>query len=275
LAAFLTSSISARMNYVKDMQTAISRGYTICASSPLESEFRGIWPNANFVYLDGSKKVLQAFDNGDCEGIIYPLPDLLGSHETMKFFCDKKLIMVGNPVLEIPVGFPVCSELAAGISYWISEAKKQGISYESYDEKARPPKVCNFEISNKLERNEMDGLTINDLALPILVVIIFAILAIFFHALTLGQEKKAKNAKNINTESGVFYSKRKQAKSSMLGDSMLGDSMLVDSMLVDSQTDNTISISNDIEKILDETKRILLEKVAVAAINQSNDEITC
>jgi hypothetical protein len=98
----------------------------------------------------------------------------------MNKFCDRNLVDTNTMLLEKPVAFPACKDIVAGISYWIYEAKKKGISFESYRDASQPPRVCQVSMFN----NDADGvqedlrpLTPANFALPLLTVVLCCLVA--------------------------------------------------------------------------------------------------
>ena len=53
----------------------------------------------------------------------------------LKKLCENKLVVTKEVLVEVPVAFPIRDELASGMSYWIHEAKRNGLTMEKVKEK--------------------------------------------------------------------------------------------------------------------------------------------
>ena len=49
--------------------------------------------------------------------------------------CKNKLVFTESVLVEVPIAFPVKEEFASGISYWIHEANRNGITIEKVKDK--------------------------------------------------------------------------------------------------------------------------------------------
>lgn len=262
LAAFLTLSMSNQKDYITNMNDAVSKGVAICASPTLKAELTMSWPDAKFVFESSRNAAqLKLFDDGSCVAIISSLSDLLISSEQMKSFCDRELVMSSDaPVLEMAVGFPVCTKIAADISHWIYEAERCGVSFEAFEERNRPDQICSFDMPEKSKVDKMARLTVNDLSFPISAFLFFTLVAIFFHAW--GWEKrKLKRAEKY----------KKSDRRELEHKSRLYKEMCVpreEDLSIEEE--NHVSVTDEIEKIRDDidilqlsrddnTKRILQE----------------
>ena len=158
---------------------------SLCGHNALRSELITTWPAANWVFNEASKGsvydgMLENFDAGNCGGLVGGKGDLLASTPLMNKFCVRNLVDTNTILLEKPVAFPACKDIVAGISYWMYEAEKRGIVFESYQDASQPPQVCQVSIYD----NDADGvqddlrrLTIANFALPLLTVVLCCLIA--------------------------------------------------------------------------------------------------
>lgn len=83
--------------------------------------------------------LIDDWDAGLCDFIAMGESDASANIELMDMFCDRELFFAPNIIIENLVAFPIRSNLASSLSYWIYEAEKyHGITVESmrqeYDE---------------------------------------------------------------------------------------------------------------------------------------------
>jgi len=126
LAAFLTRSTLSES--ITTMKGAVSAGYEICAHPALEDELYSAWPRGNFYFHQEGKDfrgMLDDYDAGKCKVLVIGWEDTSVDEEFLSRLCDRDLAYTDSIVAEIPVGFPIRSDLARGFSYWIYEGPKQ------------------------------------------------------------------------------------------------------------------------------------------------------
>ena len=185
LAAFLTIQGDTNGDYIRSVEEAILTNTPLCGHIALRSELITTWPAANWVFNEASKGsvydgMLENFDAGNCGGLVGGKGDLLASTPLMNEFCVRNLVDTNTILLEKPIAFPACKDIVAGISYWIYEAERKGIVFESYQDASQPPQVCQLSIYD----NDADGvqddlrrLTIANFALPLLTVVLCCLIA--------------------------------------------------------------------------------------------------
>eukprot|EP00546_Thalassionema_frauenfeldii_P018775 CAMPEP_0178897260 /NCGR_PEP_ID=MMETSP0786-20121207/1644_1 /TAXON_ID=186022 /ORGANISM="Thalassionema frauenfeldii, Strain CCMP 1798" /LENGTH=361 /DNA_ID=CAMNT_0020567783 /DNA_START=592 /DNA_END=1677 /DNA_ORIENTATION=- len=260
LAAFLTVSFADSRDYLKDMDDAIAKGITICCAwTPLEDQLSRKWPNAKIIY---PTDYMEAYDRGNCSAIIQGEPEVLDSNSEMTKFCERNLVKAGPvPLLEIPVAFPICSDLAAGMSHWILEAEKKGISYTTFLEANQIEEKCSFEIESE-DDNDLAELTIEDFTLPWLVLLFSAVTAILIHLGVWNTERKA-SAKNTSVQISSKTLKLDPRHNSSVEN-------------VDESTGEANKMK-ELEKILNETNlnemKELLERLQVVASKDKNHDV--
>ena len=89
---------------------------------------------------------IESYDAGHCKGIIMPWTDAHTNAEHMREICDRNMVSTGSLVLEVKVGWPVRNaNLGAGMSYWITKAAEDGISYDTFLRQSTNA-LCNMEI---------------------------------------------------------------------------------------------------------------------------------
>jgi len=186
-------------NYIRNVEDAILTSVPLCIGPVLWDDVVTRWPDADWVSNEGTTGsstvdgLLENFDNKRCGGLVTGIDDLLMDSNMMMEFCERNLVHTSVTVLDKLVAMPATNEIVAGISYWMFEATKKGILFETYQQQARPPKVCALSMHHK--DNEVDEvlprLTVVNFALPFIVLfvcfVISTVLQLRFHRRNLHQ----------------------------------------------------------------------------------------
>jgi hypothetical protein len=183
LAAFLT--ISAVGDYLGSMEKVIATKTRVCGPPALRDDLQNVWPGAEWVFNtenpDLYEGIIENFDAGLCKAIAAGNFDVLSNAIIMGNFCDRGLVSTGSLVVEKSMGFPTCSDLAAGLSHWMAEAEKQRITFDSFEMNARPPEQCTLRVDEEADFDELLPLTAENFALPFLVLLVCAVFAVVLH----------------------------------------------------------------------------------------------
>ena len=180
LAAFLTIQGDTNGDYIRSVEDAILTNTPLCGHIALQSALMTTWPDANWVFNGAYDAMLENFDAGHCVGLIGGKGDVLADAHLMNEFCVRNLVDTNTIILEKPVAFPACKDMVAGISYWIYEAEKSGIVFNSYQDASQPQQVCPLSIyDNDAEgvNEDLRKLTPANFALPLLTVILCCMIA--------------------------------------------------------------------------------------------------
>jgi hypothetical protein len=123
LAAFLTRN----MNKTKSMEGAVASNMIICAHPALRSELQIAWPKANFYFTESGNKypgVLKDYSSGRCDVLAIGWEDISMDLTFREQICEMNLVFTDSLIIEIPVAFPVRSDLASWFSYWMYQGEK-------------------------------------------------------------------------------------------------------------------------------------------------------
>ena len=160
LAAFLTRS----MDVVQSMDGAVAAGKIICAHPAVENELQIAWPKANFYFHQGGKEfigMIKDYDLGLCDFLAVSWEDTSMNLKFTEMICDRNLAFTESLIIEMPVAFPVRSELAAGFSYWMIQAKRlHGLSIpiekKRYLEESAWIGSCDVQLSAEVNESSDD-----------------------------------------------------------------------------------------------------------------------
>ncbi|KAL7545097.1 hypothetical protein ACHAWF_008455 [Thalassiosira exigua] len=180
LAAFLTQLPKLP---ISTMDEAVANGKSICALPPLESDLEIAYPSAKFVCNSATyDELLDDFDAGRCDFLAVGKDDALSNIELVNQFCNRNLTFTDSVILENQVSFPVRSELAAGLSYWIHVAEKYHkvtvrTVLEEYNRKYQRQAKCAVDITTSQEVDDYAHITPKNLFFPVVFFVVCAVLA--------------------------------------------------------------------------------------------------
>ncbi|KAL7545018.1 hypothetical protein ACHAWF_008392 [Thalassiosira exigua] len=180
LAAFLTRS---SFDGVKTMEGAVAAHYTICAHPVLKEELQAAWPKAMFYFHEDSKEYVGMMDDyvaGKCKAMVVSWRDTAYDTPYVEMLCENKLVYTESLVIEMPMGFPVRRQLAAGISFWILEAEKyHAVSIKKLKEELPQASSCEIRYSAEdAESSEYDAITLENMVFPFMFFLACTIVAV-------------------------------------------------------------------------------------------------
>jgi len=140
-------------------------------------------PGANFYFHTGGYEfpgVLDDYEAGHCEVLAINNEDTRFSLMFLERLCDNHLVYTDSLIAEIPIGFPVRSELVAGLSYWINQGKRyHDTTIEGFQQEYVPVPSCNVDYSGKNEEaSDYDQISVKNMFLPLIVLGVCAFIAI-------------------------------------------------------------------------------------------------
>lgn len=120
LAAFLTLKSNEE---VRTMGAAVAAGYTICAHPALKTELEVAWPEAKFYFHQDANEFPGVLDDylagGNCQAMAIGYEDTAMDITFLDRLCREDLVYTDSMVVEIPIAFPIRSDLTSGFSYWM------------------------------------------------------------------------------------------------------------------------------------------------------------
>eukprot|EP00956_Cyclotella_meneghiniana_P023232 scaffold44786_cov61-Cyclotella_meneghiniana.AAC.8 len=170
---------------------AVKARYTVCALPVLKEDLELEWPDAKFYYnLDdkGFFGMLDDYTAGKCDVLAVGYEDTILSEDFLEEMCENNLVYTSSVVVEVPIAFPIRQDLSSGFSYWVREAKRNGIDLEAAKEKYQPSASCEIQ----LEDVEMGGDEYAQITVPNMVFVFCALLGI---ALQLEEKYNVKKGK--------------------------------------------------------------------------------
>jgi len=187
LAAFLTRS----MDVVQSMDRAVAAGKIICAHPAVENELQIAWPKANFYFHQGGKEfigMIEDYDRGLCDFLAVGWEDTSMNLKFTEMICDRNLAYTESLIIEMPVAFPVRSELASGFSYWMIQAQRlHGLSIpiekKRYAEESSWIDSCDVQLSAEVNESSDDyaEITVGMMLFPLIFFACCAVIALIMH----------------------------------------------------------------------------------------------
>eukprot|EP00956_Cyclotella_meneghiniana_P038557 scaffold156105_cov73-Cyclotella_meneghiniana.AAC.2 len=173
------------------MARAVEEKYTICALPVLQQEDKG--------FLG----MLDDYAAKKCDALAVGYEDTILNSVFLEAMCKNNLVYTDSVVVEIPIAFPIRQDLSSGFSYWVREAKRNGIDLEAAKENYRPSVSCEIQLTDV----ELGGDEYAQITVPNMFFVFFALLGVVLHFVEKHYEKKGERS---------FLSKH-----SSLGQSML------------------------------------------------------
>lgn len=194
LAAFLTNSTT---NSVKTMDGAIQAGFTICAHPALKAEFEVAWPDAKFYFHQEAREfpgVLEDYDDGKCNVMAIGLEDTSMDQIFLEKLCSRNLVYTTSLVAETPIAFPIRSDLAAGLSYWMYQGERYNTASIQTAKDAFPQDTsCEVHLSSEnSDTSDYDAIRVPNFLFPILFFGVCACIAVIIHIFHLHNVKNGR-----------------------------------------------------------------------------------
>jgi len=215
LAAFLTKST---IDSVSTMDAAIQAGLTICAHPALKAEFEIAWPDAKFYFHQEGREfsgVLEDYDAGQCEVMAIGLEDTSMDVTFLEKMCARSLVYTSSLVMETPMAFPIRSDLAAGLSYWMYQGERYNTASMQTAKDAFPQETsCEVQLSSEnSDTSDYDEIVVRDFLFPIIFFGVCAGLAVIIHIFHLNNVSKGRRdtlGRRSTLDLGFTASQRKR-----------------------------------------------------------------
>mmetsp|Transcript_383 Transcript_383/g.621 ORF Transcript_383/g.621 Transcript_383/m.621 type:complete len:507 (-) Transcript_383:907-2427(-) len=121
LAAFLTRRTLE--GSVTSIDGAIAGGWTICAHHLLRKKLSKAWPAANFVFTERDSNhhdIMDDYTDEKCQALAISWEGTSMDHSFLDRVCERKLVYTDSIFIQIPIGFPIRKDLAAGCKRLVS-----------------------------------------------------------------------------------------------------------------------------------------------------------
>ena len=179
LAAFLT--LQGVSNYISSMEAAVRQTVVLCAPIALKQDLIQIWPKAIFeFYASSTDDMFDKYDTGICGALVGSYFDMRQSKSIIDGLCAREIIRTDSIAMEIPLGFAASPDHVAGLSFWMEEAEKEGITFESFAAEYQPELSCSLDVP-EVEVDPLASLTPANFVLPFCVLLVCAGVAVGLH----------------------------------------------------------------------------------------------
>ena len=179
LAAFLT--LSGTYDSVRSIDQAISAGYRICAHPAMKVEFQMSYPAANFYFHEDGNEFAGVMDDylaGKCQVLAIGYEDTSMDTNFLERMCTNNLVYTTSVIAEIPMAFPIRQGISSGFSYWMYKGERLGVSLQASKKEFPTESRCDVYLSEEVQGDEMDEITVKNFFFPLLFFLVFAAIAI-------------------------------------------------------------------------------------------------
>lgn len=179
LAAFLT--LSGTSDAVKSIDQAVASGYRICAHPALKKEYQIAYPNANFYFHEDGNEFAGVMDDylaGKCQVLAIGYEDTSMDTSFLESMCTNELVYTTSVVAEVPMAFPLRQGINSGVSYWMYQGERLGVTLQTSKDEFPTQVGCDVHLSDEAEGDEMDEITVKNFFLPIMFFLVFAAIAV-------------------------------------------------------------------------------------------------
>ena len=184
LAAFMTIQASY-VTTVSTIDEAASKEMTICALGGMREDITRLHPSAYIHYIDSLQEMMSAYDQDNCQAILYGRT-ILSDPARSQDLCNRNLLSTDHVAFDKQIAFPICPDLSAGLSYWIHNAELKGISFGSYFEQDwNVPEGCTLLPEQKKagqgDDKDLHQLHPENFAMPMVLVGVCSLIAIIMY----------------------------------------------------------------------------------------------
>lgn len=187
MAAFLTRRTFE--GSVTSIDGAIAREWTICAHRILSRKLPRTWPAAKFFFTERGDHhaLIDEYTAGNCNALAISWEGTSVDRSFLDKLCEKNLVYTDSLFLEVPIGFPIRKDLAAGFSHWMLKADEiDNINLQTtknqYIRENGILRSCQVQFSAEdFAASDYEKITIKHMGLPIVLFIVCCALAMIGH----------------------------------------------------------------------------------------------
>ena len=92
--------------------------------------------------------MMDDYQAGKCKALAIGTHDVTLDQFTIDRFCEIDLVYTDSLIAEIPIAFPVRDGISSGLSYWMYEGQRSGITIDTAKEEFMPNLKCNIHIED-------------------------------------------------------------------------------------------------------------------------------
>ena len=147
--------------------------------------------------MDEFTSQIDAYDKGICD--VMTVSDFiirLANAQVENEFCTRNLVVTESVVVDYHIAFPTRPEIASGLSYWIGEGERDGVTLDFFakrhNDRHQNKPICDCTFASFDETNEYARISVSNVFLP---VIFFLSCAVIAMVLQLHLQRTKKNQK--------------------------------------------------------------------------------
>lgn len=182
---------------MKSIDQAVAAGYRICAHPALKKEYQIAYPNANFYFHEDGNEfagVMDDYLNGKCKVLAIGYEDTSMDTSFLEKMCTNELVYTTSVVAEVPMAFPLRQGISSGVSYWMYRGERLGVTLQTSKDEFSTQVGCDVHLSDEVEGDEMDEITVKNFFLPIIFFLVFAAIAVMIQIRHIRKVKRGKRS---------------------------------------------------------------------------------
>ena len=149
--------------------------------------------------MDVASDVRAGIAVDQCQAFIMATRDMDVGTTVDAVRCELGFVQAGNPVEEQTVAWPAALEIATALSYWMAQAAASGVTYQSIQNKYETDPICpRFPAVGSSDG--LSQLNLTNFGAPLLIMVIFMILAIATRTLRTAHVAARKSVKRWSTK---------------------------------------------------------------------------
>ena len=115
---------------------------------------------------------------GKCQVLAIGYEDTSMDKSFLEKMCTNELVYTTSVVAEVPMAFPLRQGISSGVSYWMYQGERLGVTLQTSKDEFPTQVGCDVHLSDEAEGDEMDEITVKNFFLPIIFFLVFATIAV-------------------------------------------------------------------------------------------------
>ena len=154
---------------------------------------------------------------GKCQVLAIGYEDTSMDKNFLEKMCTNELVYTTSVVAEVPMAFPLRQGISSGVSYWMYRGERLGVTLQTSKDEFPTQIGCDVHLSDEVEGDEMDEITVKNFFLPIMFFLVFATIAVIVqlrHHRNIKRGKKSLMGRrsSFNLMAGIDDRKKQAAK---------------------------------------------------------------
>ena len=131
---------------------------------------------------------------GKCQVLAIGYEDTSMDKSFLEKMCTNELVYTTSVVAEVPMAFPLRQGISSGVSYWMYRGERLGVTLQTSKDEFPTQIGCDVHLSDEVEGDEMDEITVKNFFLPIIFFLVFATIAVMIQIRHIRKIKRGKRS---------------------------------------------------------------------------------